>query len=288
MLQAIGLSDLEERVYLALLRGSGESDLASRSGVSPVELRAALDRLAGKRLLRRPAGTGRYEPVPPRIALPALVAESAEVVRRSKRAADELLSGFLRGLDTGPADVAEAVSAGQAAPRLREMLDYAVEEVLVADDGVSALPLETGGLAGLAGRGVRLKVVCAGAGPPPWAAKLDATVRTVAAIPASFVIADGRHAAVALTSGPVAMITGPTLLMVLSEVATALWRQGPPSAEDRELLQMLAAGMKDEAIARRTGIGVRTVKRKIAELFDLLGAETRFQAGLRAYRQGLL
>lgn len=45
------------------------------------------------------------------------------------------------------------------------------------------------------------------------------------------------------------------------------------------IVQLLAAGYKDEVVARRMGIGVRTCRKYIAELFSDLGAQSRFQAG---------
>jgi DNA-binding NarL/FixJ family response regulator len=60
------------------------------------------------------------------------------------------------------------------------------------------------------------------------------------------------------------------------------------SAEDETILTYLAAGLKDEVIARRLGIAPRTAQRRVARLMDLLGAETRFQAGLHATKMGWL
>ncbi|WP_098241107.1 hypothetical protein [Streptomyces formicae] len=45
------------------------------------------------------------------------------------------------------------------------------------------------------------------------------------------------------------------------------------------IVQLLAAGYKDEVVARRLGIGVRTCRKYIAEMFGDLGAQSRFQAG---------
>lgn len=45
------------------------------------------------------------------------------------------------------------------------------------------------------------------------------------------------------------------------------------------IVQLLTAGYKDEAVAKRLGIGVRTCRKYIAELFGDLGARSRFQAG---------
>lgn len=63
-------------------------------------------------------------------------------------------------------------------------------------------------------------------------------------------------------------------------------------AEIRELaphvLDLLTQGVKDEAAARELGLGVRTYRRRVAELMAALGAESRFQAGVRARELGLV
>ena len=72
-------------------------------------------------------------------------------------------------------------------------------------------------------------------------------------------------------------------------------RIGPVSKEpsavnacrrDRRLIDLLAAGMKEVAIARHMGQDPRTVRRHISELLKRLGATTRFQAGLQAAKRG--
>jgi len=56
----------------------------------------------------------------------------------------------------------------------------------------------------------------------------------------------------------------------------------------RLLLAQLAAGAKDEQIARTLNISLRTVRRRIAALMADLGVDTRFQAGVEATRRGWL
>ncbi|MGI5191478.1 DNA-binding response regulator [Promicromonospora sp. CA-289599] len=55
-----------------------------------------------------------------------------------------------------------------------------------------------------------------------------------------------------------------------------------------QVLDLLSQGAKDEAAARTLGLGVRTYRRRVAELMDALGAESRFQAGVRARELGLV
>ena len=59
-------------------------------------------------------------------------------------------------------------------------------------------------------------------------------------------------------------------------------------AEDAQLLALMAAGLKDEVVARRLGLSLRTVRRRIAQLMRELDADTRFQAGIEAARRGWL
>ncbi|WP_345039765.1 helix-turn-helix transcriptional regulator [Streptomyces sannanensis] len=61
-----------------------------------------------------------------------------------------------------------------------------------------------------------------------------------------------------------------------------------PTNEARQLLGYLSAGLTDESIARELGVSERTVTRRIARLQEVLGAQTRFQLGVQASRQGWL
>lgn len=59
-----------------------------------------------------------------------------------------------------------------------------------------------------------------------------------------------------------------------------------PGGERRLLLQQLTRGAKDEQIARALGVSLRTVRRRVADIMDELGAGSRFQAGVEAVRRG--
>ncbi|MFC3453321.1 DNA-binding response regulator [Amycolatopsis speibonae] len=117
------------------------------------------------------------------------------------------------------------------------------------------------------------------------------------------IIMDGRLVILAgdLTAGQrgYSVITQPeTVQGVLSLFETA-WRAATDLAvydaqvaEIRRLapavLDLLGSGVKDEAAARTLGLGVRTYRRRVAELMSALGAESRFQAGVRARELGLV
>src|SRR5262249_29862482 len=58
------------------------------------------------------------------------------------------------------------------------------------------------------------------------------------------------------------------------------------STQERDVLRMLATGLKDEQIARRLGVSLRTVSRIVGDLMRRLEADSRFQAGVRAATLG--
>jgi DNA-binding NarL/FixJ family response regulator len=84
----------------------------------------------------------------------------------------------------------------------------------------------------------------------------------------------------------------------LIELFEATWAQGTPifataarqsgglDPVDSALLSLLNAGLKDEAAARQLELSERTVRRRVADLVERLGATSRFQAGAQAVRRG--
>jgi DNA-binding NarL/FixJ family response regulator len=92
------------------------------------------------------------------------------------------------------------------------------------------------------------------------------------------------------------IVRTPGVVDALRMLFDTLWRQSAPlpgtqPAGDRpstQILKLLAAGAKDETIARQLGLSLRTVRRRVAELIGELGATTRFQAGAEAARRRLI
>jgi DNA-binding CsgD family transcriptional regulator len=94
------------------------------------------------------------------------------------------------------------------------------------------------------------------------------------------------------------LVRAPALVAVVADLFEQHWDRAAPlrsastnggAHEERlEILEGLMLGAKDETIARQLGVSLRTVRRRVAELMDELGAATRFQAGMEAVRHGLL
>lgn len=84
-LAALGLSPLESRIYVAVLRrpGAGAKVLADAVGVTRTSIYAALRSLADRGLVESGAGYGsRYRAVPPERALPSLIDRQREELER--------------------------------------------------------------------------------------------------------------------------------------------------------------------------------------------------------------
>jgi DNA-binding CsgD family transcriptional regulator len=129
--------------------------------------------------------------------------------------------------------------------------------------------------------------------------------RTVPRVPLKMVIADNTRALVAIENDGAAyhlLVAQCGLLTDLIDLFESLWSFGTPVpnrtatgdephtpfSDERDLLCLLAAGATDEAIARQLGMSLRTVQRRVRRLEDMLGAHTRFQAGIQAARLHLI
>ncbi|WP_329551584.1 helix-turn-helix transcriptional regulator [Streptomyces sp. NBC_00696] len=92
----------------------------------------------------------------------------------------------------------------------------------------------------------------------------------------------------------------PTIVGYLHAIFEQQWIRATPfsdAAQDglelvakeihQTIVDLLAAGLKDESIARRLGMSLRTARRHIADIMEELGADSRFQAGVLAARARL-
>lgn len=124
--------------------------------------------------------------------------------------------------------------------------------------------------------------------------------RTMPRLPMKMIMADQELALVALTpsgSGGALLVRSLVLLAALRQYFEVLWAQatpvvdddhGPLGAKERAVLALMAHGLKDDAIARRLDLSVRTVRRSVSSILEHLNVTTRFAAGAAAQRQGLL
>ena len=127
--------------------------------------------------------------------------------------------------------------------------------------------------------------------------------RTLPHLPLRTVIFDGKVAVVPRSQHAQdragLVLRDPNVVQIFVRMFGFAWELAEPFLADeprsdqltstqRAILRALASGHPDEVIARRLGISVRTCRRHIAKMLDELGAESRFQAGLKAHRAGWL
>ncbi|MBB5893068.1 DNA-binding response regulator [Kutzneria kofuensis] len=119
-------------------------------------------------------------------------------------------------------------------------------------------------------------------------------------LPHETIIIDRR---IAITAGPpvdgvrnYAIVQAPDVVAGLAMLFEVTWDSGVDLADfdeptlderNREVAKMLGSGLTDEASARKLGLSLRTYRRRVAELMELLEADSRFQAGLRARDLGV-
>ncbi|MFF9052458.1 hypothetical protein ACF09Z_15050 [Streptomyces erythrochromogenes] len=252
--------------------------------------------------------------------------ESAEL--RSLRSYADRLAHELPptpSLPPGPPAGVEVLTGTEAvAARLDAMLDSAETEVLVL--GRSALTTSGSAGAGEAGdageadadrirsllaRGVAVRAVTdrRGSDFPEWARELVALTRLGLQarigphLPTGLVLVDRRTCLLPTPPSDdagadgAALVFGDSLLHCAAlPLFESLWARATPvgspvsplSAEQGELLGLLASGLKDETIARRLGVHVHTARRRITRMLEELDADTRFQAGVQAAIRGWL
>ncbi|MDT3399851.1 helix-turn-helix transcriptional regulator [Streptomyces sp. B1866] len=168
-------------------------------------------------------------------------------------------------------------------------------------------------LAQLGAKGVRTRMLC----PPPlirgqvWQRCVGASgarvdLRLSGAVRQELVVVDAAAviAPDACAGEPggsrASMIQNSTVADMLHQMLSGMWdiaqrpsrplsfQGGARGRVLRQVLTLMAEGYKDDAAARKLGLSVRTYRRYVADIMRDLQVESRFQAGVRAVRSGLM
>lgn len=318
-LGVLGFSAQQEALYRLLLRnsGAGVPDLAALAGLTVDELREQVALLAGAGVVDvlDDVVTAR----PPAEAIARLVSEEA---RRVRLRTDQLeaVRSLLPALSaehvaaTAPKSegaVVERVHGGDVLQLLRNMAASSAGDLLWLRPDQWKLSTAHGVddwvreevASGRRSRGIYpARVLEESPETIRRRAEAGEHVRILAEVPCRLAI---TGTAAALMSEDFGMPTERRLVIRQSGLVEALtlmfeglWEKAmsvpgldaqpdPEGASDQRLLLLeMAGGAKDEQIARALGMSVRTVRRRVADLMDELGADSRFQAGVEAVRRG--
>lgn len=123
--------------------------------------------------------------------------------------------------------------------------------------------------------------------------------RIVQDLPHKMIIVDREKALVAMNEtglGAALLTSSRQIIDGLTMLFDFVWERAIPhpvgdesddlTPIEKRALTLLATGSKDEAIANKLNVTVRTVRRHITSAMNKLGAENRFAAGVLASRRG--
>ncbi|MDD9375760.1 LuxR C-terminal-related transcriptional regulator [Streptomyces sp. ZAF1911] len=322
MLQSLGLDELAHEIYRFALgrQGCRLESLLSGVHAPEAEVRRSVDRLLELSLLRSVAGT--LVPSRPPLALRSLIQrEQSEILRRQqefvhiKAAMDQLSEEYEYAQGPG-------LHAGWERLDSHAEIHARMEHLAAKTTGecVYLLPSDMNGTESLHARrpldqhmldrGVSVWNIYresiynhrAGLAYARWLAESGGKVGTLPTVPIWFVVYDRTTALVSVDpedpgAGAV-QVTGAGYLACLVALFERLCESmtlldapdqsdlNEPSSLEKELLRLMGQGLTDEAVCKKLGVGLRTVRRMIADLMERMGARSRFEAGAMAVELG--
>ncbi|MEU3572213.1 LuxR C-terminal-related transcriptional regulator [Kitasatospora sp. NPDC036755] len=323
MLEVLGIEPSAEAVYRLLVEEPGFRvvDMAERLGWSEERVRSALNRLAELDLVDLEDGCLDAVPFNPDIGFGFLLSRAtADLSRRQRQieSAGQAVTALSARFNANRAPRHEIIQRLEGLDavrkRLEDLASTAEHECLSLLPGGAQLPdtmdasepLDRQALE----RGVRIRSIYQESfrNDPPtleyvrWFTGLGGEARTVPFLPMLLVVVDRETALVPIDpqdgrTGALEVRT-PGVVRALVLLFEQFWAAGTPFGQDprrnehdltpqeRELLLLLGIGCTDEVAARRLGVSLRTVRRMSSQLMGRLGARSRFEAGVRAAKEG--
>ena len=309
MLESVGVDEPDEEAYRALLSAPGCDirELAERLGRDEQDVVATVGRLEKLGLLTSTSDDPvRLLPTRPDVAVDALVAVRRAELDRVRAEARVLLSELSTQEQYRPENLVEVIVGQEAiAARFAQLLNGTSHQLLVLDRPPYAAQADESDstVRGLLGEGVVVHGIYSpdsldipgGVDEAYSAADAGETSRVHPQVPMKLAVFDGTTALLPLSGDQLVssalVVHRSSLVDALGELFELLWRDAVPVVDedaadlDPQLMALLSAGLKDDAIARRLHVSTRTVGRRIADLMTDLGARTRFQAGLFVQRR---
>ncbi|MCR3754087.1 helix-turn-helix domain-containing protein [Lentzea californiensis] len=311
----LGLRPAELAVYEVLVDSYqlGLDELCPAAGLAEHVVRATLRSLTELGFVHQVEGL--HTAVAPDVALAAYFLRREDDLRRERLLAGALQVRYERAAGVrAPADLVEVVHGAEAiSRRADQVMRTARHEVRFVDKPpyakapTSLHPVEEE----LLNRGIRFRGIYERRALELHDLRADLEMglslgeeaRVVAAAPTKMILADSHLGLIPLYSTETTLesaviVHRSALLDSLGALFAKLWDDAVPlslpgqpastevSIADARLLALLATGLPDRSIAKQLGLSYRTYQRRLHRLMDELGAQTRFQAGLRAAARG--
>jgi DNA-binding CsgD family transcriptional regulator/sugar-specific transcriptional regulator TrmB len=305
--------------------GTTAAGLAEVSERPLADVERALATLVGSGLVLR-SDEGLYVAAPPSVALGALITERRDGLRLAEQAlaglAEEHRAATAGRSISALIEVVTGVDAIRH--RYQQVQQAATTELrsFVTAPFVAVPPGQNAAEPAAATRGVRNRAVLETAVLSEDGATEEAVdslqrgleLRVVEKLPLKLVLADADLALVPLVVDPDGPMREPGavllqrsgLLAALDALFERVWQQaypldvataaagGPlggeepegPTQLDRQVLGLMLAGLSDQAVAGQLDLSLRTVQRRLRDLQDRAGVNTRMQLGWYAARNG--
>lgn len=324
MLAALGLDEVTLSVYRTMVanRDWGVVQIAENLCISQDETRISLGRLAELALVRRSLDrSDQLRPVDPEFGLQSLLQrQQAELLRHQQGLIESqaVVTSLIAELrSAGPrTEIEQLIGIDEVQARLERLAKSVTTECLSfvpggaqpAESIAAGAPLNEACL----NRGVSIRTIyldsvrnhVATVNYAQWLTELGGEIRTTPTLPERLLIVDREVALVPLNpdngrEGAIQLV-GKGIITTLVAFFEHVWATATPlgclperderglSAQERELLRMLATGLTDQVTAKRLGLSVRTVRRIVADLMKRLDAHSRFEAGTRVAERGWL
>lgn len=326
MLEIFGLDGQAEAVYRLMLvrQDRNIAEMARQLGAEDQKVADALDRLTELRLLRRgPDGSGYLMPVTPTVVFQALLhQQQAELLRKqqefveTQEAITRLTAEYAALCCTGSRSEFEHIEGWDAVhARLTSLADWCATECLSFIPGGAQNPESLEARRGLdeamLKRGVRVLTVLMASMTNDkgtldyarWLTALGGQVRTVPTLAVPMMVFDREAAMLARGSGTLdnatVQVCGTAVMTAVTALFDVVWTSATPlgaepqradgaTAQEREILRLLAQGATDQVVAKRLCLSLRTVRRVMADISDRLEARSRFEIAAKASERGWL
>jgi len=325
MLESVGVTKTEERVYQILLEQPGASitSIAEASRVPRRQVSKVLFSLEAKGLVARtPGRIPKFIPTAPDAAIEVLVLQKQAELERTRLAAKDFVHKLKAARGSEATDhLIEVITGKEAfARRFVQLQQGAKHEVLAFDKPPYVTParecneVELSRLAdGLKWRGIYDRAALELPGSLDVIRTMTSAgeqARVMSGLPLKLAVADRRMGLIPLNVEPgreeAVIVHASPLLDALLALFETLWDRAAPirftngpaetpgegetslSEMDGRILTLLAAGFTDESVANQVGVAQATVQRRMKRMMQTLGAQSRFQAGVLAAERGFL
>ncbi|EWM18430.1 LuxR family transcriptional regulator [Kutzneria sp. 744] len=315
MLEALGLTTAEERVYRAVVLGhrARPSEIATQLDITPSALSPLLDDLLDKGLISRVGG--HYVPAPPDVALGPLLVHGQAELERARAAVGQLAEQYRK--DVRRRDSTQLVEVLTGAEAIRQQAMQLQREArtemlwFCRTNPIAMTSAENEEEFRALARGVRYQVVYESAllGEPGALKGLADGIRageqarTVDTVPVRLAIADRKVALCPLGDEAdgeptAALVEGTSLLTALIALFENYWNRaapvhidgngGPLTADEARLLSLLIGGVSDKSIATQLQVSQRTVQRRVQDLMRRVDVRNRMQLSWQIGKLGWL